>query len=382
MINENKNEIKTETKSKTKSKTKQKEIVISFEKALIVNDGIMNNVKLYLKNMRTTQDKEDNPVNLQKTEIAIATADNIEITFSLKPISIYNRISQITDTKLKLLLEEIIYKHKEFEKAVLLNSKYLAYNILSGRWLWRNKEIANKIDIFIKQIKTENGQKVEKDFIEYKNVLLPNNIKLDENNEIIVSDENIKEKIEKLAQHLFKAFVEKENKIEFLVKANIEVFQGQQVYPSELFLEKNENEMLLKERYNTSLTKNSTDSKARMYYVSPLTQQPSITDNKIWNGIRTYDVWYELYEELKEPISIEINGMNLKYQKKLRKKTMRHILDHIINNMFKKNNNKKIPVSTEEIKDIFNKKVNFEELLYLVGCLIRGGVPVKENENK
>ena len=345
-----------------KNKDKILPSVISFEKAVVTTDAEMENVELFLRGMRTLQDinsgNKGNVVNLQKSEYAIATKDTVTVKFKFKPLTVKNKLTQINDVEIYNKLQEL-YKKEEFDKSLKLNSEYIAYNICNGRWLWRNKGLSNSVNIIIDIIKEEETKEIKKTF-KLNEIDIPDNINIKKDTENILGNEidyiGINEEhggiIKELAEWIYKGFNEENNEYAE-IKAELDVFEGMQVYPSELFLNQDEFLKILKERYDISAGKNE---KIRLFYKTANNNKPALTDVKIWNALRTYDVWYDKYDVVGAPISIEITGGNLKFQEQLR------------------NNNKIFKRLLE--KYLKDKEFTADEWLYFTGCLIRGGVPV------
>ena len=345
-------------------KTKENKLpdVLSVEKCMEATDGIMENVMLHLRGLRTVQDTSNNDknniVNLQKSEYAIATDNTVTVTFKLTTVPLgIERISQCSNKDFYKQLKDLFSK-KEFDNALKKNSEYIAYNILNGRWLWRNKEIVESVDILIKD------NIIGETIVELEDVNIPTNIRLDDNGNVIYENipEEVKESIRTLSEILYKGFIgERKNVLE--VTAILHTIEGEMLYPSQTVFNTNERLKEIFNRYKINLDKKEGDN-IRLFYIVPGKNKPGLTSDKIKNALRTYDVWYPGYKDMQEPISIEITGGNLKFQEQFRSKKEQ------FSGMLK--------------EAIFNdgKNIKEEDWLYMVGCFIRGGVPAEKKEAK
>lgn len=212
-----------------------------------------------------------------------------------------------------------------------------ARNILNGRWLWRNKTIANTVTINVSL--SDNDLCTDVDALS-----IPLNHFDDYSLEEIKLGEVIAKGLsgeEKLPQ------IEVSARLTFPVSGAIEV------YPSQNYIE--------------GLDKIKGFSRP-LYFVSPFTAhqklgdikykgQAALRDQKIGNAIRTIDTWYSEYPEFQKPIPVEPNGANLGEGKFFRQ--------------FKAG----ISDSAFSIaKNLNNTDPDSDRGMFMIAALIRGGV--------
>ena len=353
-------------KIKKSNNDKTPGISVSFRKCMVVSDGTMEDVKLFLRKMRTTMSEDaaggsgENSNNLQTTEKAIATVDKTVINFKFKPVKIKGSLVQgnIMD-KLVTIFEEI-YQDQDFEKFLEKNAESIAYNILQGKWMWRNREIALTADVKV-DVKNKNDNII--DTIEVEDVIEIPYIDFDENFKIKYPNTDFETKTKKLSEYILKAFKNEMN-LYLDITGTISTFAGTEVHPSQLFVDNiNLIKKIIKDRYNEDFHAKNPDTRVKLYYKEVITDKPAITAEKLGNALRTYDVWYNDYPIFKKPISIEITGGNLATQSFPRKRIFRDILKELVED-------KKFNQLTDQDK------------MYFVACLIRGGVPVESKKNK
>ena len=133
-------------------------------------------VKSHLSGDEVNNDVYDSndAVNLFYGETAKTVSDKVSVKFSLKLNQFGKSLYQTNDVDFyKKFNKKISLENEEVKKAVKKISAYLAFNILNGRWLWRNKFIADKIKISI-----------DDDISLEDIVYIDNDIRLNENNEI------------------------------------------------------------------------------------------------------------------------------------------------------------------------------------------------------
>jgi len=328
--------------------------VFSMQRLVELSDAEMDNVAIFEKGGRTVKShlsleeqkklkegEEDNLqdkiVNLYYGEVAKATDDEVIVSFDMKINHFENNLTQINDVNFyEIFKDKINTQNPDILNALKKISKYIAYNIMNGRWLWRNKAVADKITLDVDGFILDNIMNI------------PNDIVLDKNNEIAVNlSEEEKVFLDRLAEKIYNGWTN--NGATFKVKAILKVSKNRNIYPSELF-EPNPKKLNAK-----------TDMKMSKTYFRTPEGKPAITFEKVWNAIRTFDVWHLKYQEVKEPISIELKGGTLKFLQMFRnsKTDFRHFL----------------------LEYLSNNKLKEEDLLYMVSCIIRGGMLATEKES-
>lgn len=322
--------------------------IFSLLRCVETSDAIIDGVKIFehggvtvkshLSNEEVNNDSYDvnNAMNLFYGEVAKTVSDKVSVKFSLKLNQFGKSLYQTNDINFyKEFNKKISLENEKIKEAVKKISNYLAFNILNGRWLWRNKLTADKISISIDDINIEDI------------IHIDNDIKLNENNEIIndLSNEE-REILNRLSAKIFKGFQEGGRVLN--IKAELNTREYMNFYPSEIF--------------NPNPKKIGQLTFSKEYYKTPDTNKPALTFEKVWNALRTFDVWYADYDKVKEPISIEFKGGNIKFQK-----------------LFRNNKNdfrlylKKF-MTDEEMKE--------DDLLYFTACIVRGGIIADEKAKK
>ena len=335
-------------------KTQKKEnfpSVLSFQKNIYCTDGVFENAETLIRTCRSIQGQEGGKkkegdteiVGIFKQEYCRAVDNKVKVSFGIVVTPfLKEKIKQINDVEVYEKLNEFIKKLAE-KDYLRENAEYISYNILNGRWLWRNRGLSEKIEI---RVFDENGNIVA----EVDDALnISENIEIDANGKIISLEEDVyKKEVEKLGEAIYSCMAKNDEIRRFKVEAVLHVIKGQNLYPSETFNNKNK----------SNISRNFLKNEERV---------PLFSEEKIWNALRTYDVWYKKedvvsYEKLKEPISIEVYGGNIKFQEVMRNKKQ------YFAEMLKKTLNGK----EEELID--------DDKRYMVACLIRGAAITKSKE--
>lgn len=206
-------------------------------------------------------------------------------------------------------------------------------NIVNGRWLWRNRIVAESINI---QVTAQNyPEKFSFDALSY-------NLK---------SFENSSEQEQKLADILLKGITGESTNAALHIEAIVDFgMGGVEVFPSQNYLEEKTKGF---SRSLYQLTPKKPDHKANdNQYLG----QAALRDQKIGNALRTIDTWYPLFEENdKKPIAVEPNGANLEGQ------------------IFYRVGKDKVS-AFDILKEVDELDPNSDKGMFLIACLIRGGV--------
>ena len=246
---------------------------------------------------KTTASKgERDPRNVIVTETAKTGPDMelVHVTFALKPLplsqSLYScssgsKESKENDLKAKRFVTDFIERAIN-SSAVDLVAQRLARNICNGRWLWRNRLIADRIRMVIKSPQQE-WQIADA-------LQLPLN---DFENYSLVEEE--------LGALMAQSFKGQESKLTLQIHAIIDFgMSGSiEVFPSQNFE--------VKGRYNNNIS--------RSLYKIPLSDatnplvvgQAALRDAKIWNALRTIDTWYRAFSDTQRAIAIEPQGASI-----------------------------------------------------------------------
>lgn len=189
-------------------------------------------------------------------------------------------------------------------------ASYYAYNILSAAPAWRNREVAERIDVTVKARNSgrviaslsDVGEQMPR-FPLDPELLDPN----DENHPL----HQHWEKIESLSALIHEAFTGNEpgtgnsgNGETVIVEYWMEMMPGQQVFPSQKF-NPGETPKIGKTPLGTQLHRVSGSG------------EPGITSQKIGAAVRCFDIWHD-HPELEVVNGTEPNGGSLRFQSVLR----------------------------------------------------------------
>ena len=273
--------------------------VFSLRRSVETTDGIIDNVLIEERTFRTVKNfagsKKENEnkesSNIAKGEVAIATENIVNVNFDLKFLKLELKVENCNDVEFYKKFNE---KLKEENQQLLQKiAGYYAFNLINGRWLWRNRVIADGVDIEIK--KYRYGEEKPAETVVVKDAdMLDLDIKLNENNKIVAKTD--KEALEKVSGWIYEEiYWGKPYYLE--INAKLYTEKGMQLYPSQLFVNGKEGRKFAR-----------------------VGDKGAITYQKIGDALRTFDVWYKDYKELQEPIVVEFFGGSLKFQKNFRDK--------------------------------------------------------------
>lgn len=322
--------------------------VLSFEKKLVPSDAFLygtqwndrqNSTPLALieKSVRGTISNRLKPAtandplklnaevekaNLQRVDACALSEyqDTLKVSFTLKVLSDLENPSACNNKDFLTAYRDAVTQYQdEFGFAEL--AKRYAYNIANGRFLWRNRVGAEKVEVIV----TLNDQEPLKfDALDYP---LNNFDKTDKN-------------LEKLSAAIAQSLKEKDAYLLIKVEAYALVGKAQEVYPSEeLVLDKND----------------SKDKKSKILY--SVNDVAAMHSQKIGNAIRTIDTWYPEFSEHNMPIAIEPYGAVTNLGRAFR-----------------------TPKEKNDFFTLFDKYATGEDLEnneqkhYVIAVLIRGGV--------
>ncbi|EXE13012.1 CRISPR-associated family protein [Acinetobacter sp. 983759] len=207
-------------------------------------------------------------------------------------------------------------------------------NIVNGRWLWRNRIVAESITI----------QVTAQDY--------PETFSFDALSYNLKSFDRPSEQEQKLADILLKGITGESTNAALHIEAIVDFgMGGVEVFPSQNYLGKDKPEGFSRSLYQ--LTPKKPDHKANdNQYLG----QAALRDQKIGNALRTIDTWYPQFKENDEkPIAVEPNGANLEGQ------------------IFYRVGKDKVS-AFDILKEIDELDPNSEKGMFLIACLIRGGV--------
>ena len=289
-----------------------------------VRGTISNRLKSAIANDPLKLNSDVQKPNLQRIDYCALPqdCDTLKMSFTLKVIGNVGEPSSCNVAEFQSKLKSAVSTYAQKYGFKELGKRY-AYNIASGRFLWRNRVGTEAIEVHVKSLNTNktwifDGKKYSiRNFDNY--------------------DENIRTLGELIAETLAGS---DSKTLEITTYAKIE--KGQEVFPSEeLVLDKG---------------KSATKSKI-LYAVDSIA---AIHSQKIGNALRTIDTWYPEYSDPINsvgPIAAEPYGA--------------------VTNMGKAFRNPKDKVDFYTLFDQFAKETflnNENDMHYVISVLIRGGV--------
>ncbi|MFT0212921.1 type I-F CRISPR-associated protein Csy3 [Pseudomonas sp. F1_0610] len=255
----------------TWSNRSQAEPLALVEKS--VRGTISNRLKAATANNTLKLNAEVDKANLQRVDTCALTEkqDTLKVTFTLKVLSGLDKPSACNNKEFLASYAEAVQTYiAEFGFKEL--AKRYAYNIANGRFLWRNRVGAEKIQI---SVTLNDGVSLEFNAFEYS----------------LKEFDKTDTKLEQLAAAIAEALEGKQNYLLIKVEAYALLGQAQEVYPSEeLVLDKN----------------NSKDKKSKILYA--VNDVAAMHSQKIGNALRTIDTWYPDFAEYQLPIAAEPYG--------------------------------------------------------------------------
>jgi CRISPR-associated protein Csy3 len=336
--------------------------VLAFEKKLVVSDGYMygttwedrsgkavpvrlqeksvrgtisNRLKGAVKNDPAKLNEEIQKANLQTVDSASLTMDEdtLKLEFTVKVLSGVQYPSACNDPKhyesIKKMGEDFIAENGFKE----LSRRY-ALNLANGRFLWRNRVGAEKIEVHVVALK-EDG--VEKEWI------------FDAYDFSLKDFGDTSDDVEELAGLITEALCGERNYLLLKVTAFAFEGQGQEVYPSE--------EMIL----NKDKVEGREKKSKILYQVNDIAAMHS---QKLGNAIRAIDTWYPSFDEVETgPIAVEpygaVTNMGMAYRTPKEKKDFYTLFDDYSNG---------VDLDSDDDKN------------YVMAVLVRGGVFGKNDE--
>ncbi|MEG0344293.1 MAG: type I-F CRISPR-associated protein Csy3 [Acinetobacter sp.] len=216
-------------------------------------------------------------------------------------------------------------------------------NIVNGRWLWRNRSIAEHILIKVSEtVEHENSQTTRN----YKNTMEFNALDYG-----LKSFDNVSQNEQQLADIIVKGMRGDVN-TSLHVEAIIDFgMGGVEVFPSQNYLE-DKPKGFSRSLYQINPVKPERQSKDNQSL-----GQAAIRDQKVGNALRTIDTWYPRFiENDSKPIPVEPNGASLDAQ-----------------DFFRVDKGAKAS-AFDILKEIRSLDPNSDKGMFLIACLVRGGV--------
>lgn len=196
--------------------------------------------------------------------------DTLSVTFSLKFLPFTGQPNSCNEQTIQQRIETLVQSYKEKHGVKALAERY-AYNIVNGRWLWRNRANAEEVTVKVKLY----GETYI--FDNAKNIPLKHT-----ETAKITNQEGFKALVETIESAL-----RGDDIIQMDVQGLLKMGAGQEVYPSQELI----------------LDKRSVNKSKVLYAVQG---QAAFHSQKIGNAIRTIDDWYS--EDAKTMIAVEPFG--------------------------------------------------------------------------
>ncbi|MFU8927836.1 type I-F CRISPR-associated protein Csy3 [Acinetobacter puyangensis] len=230
--------------------------------------------------------------------------------------------------------QDFVARAKESDGLKQVVQRYVR-NIVNGRWLWRNRLVAEHITIQINESQNPHAEILSFDALTYS----------------LKSFDNFSESEQQLANILIQGLTGQSHTAAIHIEAILDFGMGGiEVFPSQNYLEDKPKGF---SRSLYQLVPQKSDNKASdNQYLG----QAALRDQKIGNALRTIDTWYPLFAENDhKPIAVEPNGANLEGQ------------------IFFRVGKDKVS-AFDILKEVEDLDPNSEKGMFLIACLIRGGV--------
>lgn len=322
--------------------------MLSFERKLETSDALMfsgtwesiesskewSAIPITKRQNRSTQSAhgtsetdqiKPNPVSSNSDDANLSlTHDTLKVSFSVRIIGNLGKPFGCNSPNFSSKIEKNVADFKLSDGINILAYRY-AYNLVNGRFLWRNRVGAENIQI---NVSINNGKPLSFNAYDFS---LTN-----------FEQEKTNQNLQILADVIAQGLSGDEQSFTFIkVNAFVKLGYQQHVFPSQ--------EMNMGEKGKTLF---QLEGCAAMHNV------------KIGNAIRTIDTWYPHYPEKKQPIAIEPFGVVTQ-----------------IGDAFRKNKKDGDLYSLME-SWVNDKDITLEQQLYVVGNLIRGGVFSKSSKSE
>lgn len=229
--------------------------------------------------------------------------------------------------------QDFVTRAKDSEGLQEVARRYVR-NIVNGRWLWRNRLVAESIIINVNDSR-DSEKTYEFDALSYS----------------LKSFDDPSEAEQTLANILLEGATGSSSKAGLHIEAVVDFgMGGVEVFPSQNYLEEKP------KGFSRSLYQLDPKNPKRQADGNQFLGQAALRDQKIGNAIRTIDTWYpEFASNDNKPIAIEPNGANLEGQ------------------IFYRVGKEKVS-AFDILKEIDELDPNSEKGMFLIACLIRGGV--------
>ncbi len=350
--------------------------VLSFQRCLMVSDGLFYNLfndgttsplMVVRHGIRGTQNinkfgekktaaagtvKREEVSNIQTTDTAKLDpqAQKLRVVFGVRFIdldaALFSCAPGKTDTQddLQLFREQLETFLEEAKKSTGLQELALRYarNIANGRFLWRNRVMAEsvRVQVSLQGIGQGTGQGTgqSSENVEFDALSIP-----------LTTFEEYSEHEQLLAQSILQGLQGKHKAaLQVVADVDLGIQGGVEVFPSQNYLE-NKSKGFARPLYcvgNAPVQQDRDSTQER--------GQAALRDQKISNALRTIDTWYPEFAEHGLPLPVEPNGASLDAQRFFR--------------------NNKETSGFQYLLRVGSMEPDTEEGMFLLACIIRGGV--------
>lgn len=340
--------------------------VVAFRRGMVITDAAMFNVlqddstapvKVIRHGIVGTQNtaanakaagkKEPEVANLQETDTAKLdiAAEKLRVKLSVRFMPIAGLLDSCFDTKYPVSAKNLreglgifIGRASNSDGLMEVARRYVR-NMVNGRWLWRNRIEATAVEITI----TAKGESYRFDALSYS---------LNAFSDYCEKEETLA----KLVADCLSSSSQRDIVFELQADVDFGMTGAIEVYPSQNYLsEKPKGFARSLYRYGNADGVVDTDGNRVMGFAA-------IRDQKIGNALRTIDTWYPkdtflkdtgVAAELAPPISVEPNGANLDFMRAFRTDEYSAFM---------------------MLRYVGDIDPNTEEGMFLIACLVRGGV--------
>lgn len=237
-------------------------------------------------------------------------------------------------------------------------ARMFAYNIMNAAWGWRNREVADRIRVVV-----SSGSKelcVADDALDLARypVLVTGEQRRDPNHpaflcpsETVAGFEGFVAEIEQAMRGERGPVADDGRPFHFTVTGYFERVPGMRVFPSQLFIQKGDGEGAHKDPtlqyFKTKVTIDGEEGECLGF-----------TSDKLMNALRTFDCWHGNDDFKGVALPFEPNGSLLRAQT-----DVRAVDDRIV------------PVLRDYLLgNDFDRDEEYGRMMYLIGCLVRGGL--------
>lgn len=220
--------------------------------------------------------------------------------------------------------------------------RYYAYNICSGAWLWRNRDVSRAISISVDVTTNDGSERVQVDNA-LKRVRYPR---------VVGATYDVDDpQVEALGAYIAKALRGETNHAYLRVRAECLMAPGQEVWPSQLYVPGKP----------AKVNNSETEYGRQLHRFDGCS---AMTAEKIGNALRTYDNSHRDSEYDGLVIPVEPNGSVLSLMMDLRKKERKNRFHDYLDSITEHVENQRDPLDG----------IDADEQVYILGCLVRGGL--------